>query len=561
MKGFFRKYGAWIVVIVLLVLANVLVRVRVFRWDMTDDKIYSLSEASKELLRQTDAPIEVTLLLDGDLGPGFGQLRSAFLETIEEMRSYARDIRVSYLNLNEASESVQRAYAERGVQQYAQETTSHSGRTEIINTFPYALVQYKDKERLVQLFTRTLGSSETEDLNRAISQLEFTLMEAVHQLRQSHTPTIAIYSGQQGVPERYTQDLEKALQPYFRIKRVSINPAQMNVHVFDSYQAVIIANPQTKFNEVERFIIDQYIMRGGAVLWAVDRVKFSDDMLRSDGFTPLTENDLGLWDLLFSYGLRIEPMLVQSVQCMSIRVNVSADPSVPNLQLVPWTFAPQLLPNPENPVTAPMRSIVSSMFVSPISVVGGNDGIEKVSLLVTSNGSKLTHAPNEVNLNELNPDLQSFVYPNMPIAASLEGSFRSAYAHRMTPEGVITDEPIRKQGKTTRQVVIGSGSMVINEIEGGQPIPLGFDRASGIQYGNRDFIINSMLWLTHTEDLIPLRAKGGATLRPLNKTRAYSERTKIEKISTISPIVLLALIGGVVLIIRRMKYASKKVKR
>lgn len=547
--------------IVLLVLANVLVRVRVFRWDMTDDKIYSLSEASKELLRQTDAPIEVTLLLDGDLGPGFGQLRSAFLETIEEMRSYARDIRVSYLNLNEASESVQRAYAERGVQQYAQETTSHSGRTEIINTFPYALVQYKDKERLVQLFTRTLGSSETEDLNRAISQLEFTLMEAVHQLRQSHTPTIAIYSGQQGVPERYTQDLEKALQPYFRIKRVSINPAQMNVHVFDSYQAVIIANPQTKFNEVERFIIDQYIMRGGAVLWAVDRVKFSDDMLRSDGFTPLTENDLGLWDLLFSYGLRIEPMLVQSVQCMSIRVNVSADPSVPNLQLVPWTFAPQLLPNPENPVTAPMRSIVSSMFVSPISVVGGNDGIEKVSLLVTSNGSKLTHAPNEVNLNELNPDLQSFIYPNMPIAASLEGSFRSAYAHRMTPEGVITDEPIRKQGKTTRQVVIGSGSMVINEIEGGQPIPLGFDRASGIQYGNRDFIINSMLWLTHTEDLIPLRAKGGATLRPLNKTRAYSERTKIEKISTISPIVLLALIGGVVLIIRRMKYASKKVKR
>ena len=547
--------------IVLLVLANVLVRVRVFRWDMTDDKIYSLSEASKELLRQTDAPIEVTLLLDGDLGPGFGQLRSAFLETIEEMRSYARDIRVSYLNLNEASESVQRAYAERGVQQYAQETTSHSGRTEIINTFPYALVQYKDKERLVQLFTRTLGSSETEDLNRAISQLEFTLMEAVHQLRQSHTPTIAIYSGQQGVPERYTQDLEKALQPYFRIKRVSINPTQMNVHVFDSYQAVIIANPQTKFNEVERFIIDQYIMRGGAVLWAVDRVKFSDDMLRSDGFTPLTENDLGLWDLLFSYGLRIEPMLVQSVQCMSIRVNVSADPSVPNLQLVPWTFAPQLLPNPENPVTAPMRSIVSSMFVSPISVVGGNDGIEKVSLLVTSNGSKLTHAPNEVNLNELNPDLQSFIYPNMPIAASLEGSFRSAYAHRMTPEGVITDEPIRKQGKKTRQVVIGSGSMVINEIEGGQPIPLGFDRASGIQYGNRDFIINSMLWLTHTEDLIPLRAKGGATLRPLNKTRAYSERTKIEKISTISPIVLLALIGGVVLIIRRMKYASKKVKR
>ena len=552
-----KRHWAWILVLTLVVLANVLVRQRVYRWDMTDDKIYSLSEASKNLLRQTDAPIEITLLLDGDLGPGFSQLRTALSETIENMRSYTRGIHVSYLNLNTADESVQRAYAERGVMPYAQETTTHSGRTQIINTFPYALVRYKGKERLVQLFTRTLGNSETEDLNNAIRQLEFTLVEAVHQIRQEHTPTIAIYSGQNGVPERYTQDLEKALQPYFRIKRVSIDPTRMSAHVFDPYQAVIIANPQTKFSDVERFIIDQYIMRGGAVLWAVDGVKFSNDMLRSDGFTPLTENDLGLQDLLFSYGIRIESMLVQSIQCMEIQVNVSADPTVPNLQLIPWTYAPQLLPNPDNPVTASMRTFVSSKFVCPISVVGGEDGIEKTSLLITSNGNKLTLAPSEVNLSDFNPDPQGFIYRNMPIAASFEGSFRSAFAHRMVPEGVITDEPIRKQGKKTRQVVIGCGDMVMNETEGGQPLPLGFDRATGTQYGNRDFIINCMLWLTGTEDLIPLRAKTGATLRPLNKTRAYTDREKIEKISTILPIAILVLIGGVVWIIRRTKYARK----
>lgn len=555
-----KKYWVLILVLVIVVLANALVHVRVFRWDMTDDKIYSLSDATKELLRKTDAPIEVTLLLDGDLGPGFRQLRDATLETLEQMSGYTHGLHVSFLNLNTADESVLREYADFGVLPYSQEITTHSGRTEIINTFAYALIRYKGKKQLVPLFARTIGHTESEDLNTSISQLEFVFSEAIHLLRQSHIPTIAIYGGVNGVPELYTVDLERALQPYFRVKRISLNPTLMSIHVLDKFNALIIANPQSAFSDVERYIIDQYIMHGGAVLWALDGVRFSNDLLQSDGYTPIVENDLGLTEMLYDYGFQISPMLVQSRQCMGQKVNVSADPSVPNLQTLPWTFAPQLLPNPENPITASSKTLISSSLVSPISVVGGDDGIEKTSLLVTSNGTRLTQAPNEVNLGDLNPDPQSFVYRNMPIAASFEGSFTSYFAYRMIPEGVITDMPIRKKSEKTRQVAIGSGKMVMNEVEGGLPLPLGFDRVSGEQYGNRDFLINCMLWLTKMDDLIPLRAKTGTTLRPLHHDRAYNDRTKIERISTITPVAVLLFLGGVIFVIRKLKYA-KKVKR
>lgn len=525
---------------------------------MTDDRIYSLSESSKALLRKTDAPIEVTLFLDGELGSGFRQLRTTAVETLNELRLYAHGLKVKSINLNAADEATRRQYLSQGIRPYEQTKTAHNGKTEVISTYPYALICYKGHQTVVPLFTRTFGQTEEEDLNTSIRQLEFTFMEAIHRLQQSEMPAVAILRSQGDTDERYTQDLQDVLRPYFQVKRVFIDPNRMNVHVFDGFKAIIIANPQSAFSDVERYIIDQYIMRGGAVFWAVNGIRFSDEMLQSDGVTPVIENDVGITDLLYRYGARIDPILVQDLQCLSIQLNVSPDPKVPNLQPFPWTYAPLLLLSQYSPITATMQAPVSSDLISPVDFVGGNDGIRKMPLLGTSTATKLTGTPNEVNLNDIQPDPKSFVYQNVPVAASLEGAFPSAYAHRMIPEGVITDEPIRKQGMKTRQVVVGSGSIVMNQWYGNQPLPMGFDRSSKMQYGNRDFVVNSMLWLTHTEELIPLRAKS-ATMRLLNDKRAHDERSKVQTVSVISPIVILALIGGIVWIIRKRKYAVRKV--
>ena len=311
-------------------------------------------------------------------------------------------------------------------------------------------------------------------------------------------------------------------------------------------------DPQTPFSEAERFIIDQYIMRGGAVLWSVNGVRFSEDILQSEGFTPIIALDLGLTEMLFKYGVRVNPALVQDVQCLPIPVNVSSDPQQPNLQPMPWTYAPLLLTSQGSPVTRNMGQVMST-FVSPIDAVGGEDGIDKRVLLATSTASRVTATPGEVDLNDLNPDMKAFIYQYVPVAVSLEGSFPSAFAHRMAPEDVETDEPIRKSSMKTRQIIIGTGSVLLNEIQKNQALPMGYDRYSGMQFSNRDFVMNAVLWLTDSEGLISLREKSVA-LRLLNDKRAHDERAKVQTVSVIAPIAILALIGGVVWIVRKKRY-------
>lgn len=544
--------GYWKAILVLGLCGALLAlsHIRRVRWDLTDDRHYSLSEATKTLLKQTDAPIEVTLLLDGDLNAGFTRLKKATEELLEEMSVYS-DLRTSK-DLAVSKDSL-------GLRPIVIHEREQNGKTAQTTIYPYALISYKGRGAVVTLLKNTRGLSGEENLNNSIEQLEYAFAEALHRLQQTELPRIAIIEGHGEPDERYVWDLEQTLSQYFYVDRGAILiPEQgVDVHLLDGYKAIIIANPQTAFSDIERFIIDQYIMRGGTVLWVVNGVRFSNDVLQSDGFTPIIPLDLGITDMLFRYGIRINPALVQDLQCLTIPVNVSEDPQTPNLQPLPWTYAPLLLTSNSSPITRNTGQVMST-FVSPIDAVGGEDGIDKRVLLATSTATRVTATPGEVNLNDLQPDLEAFRYQYVPVAVSLEGTFNSAFAHRMMPDSIISDEPIRKQSVATRQVVIGSGSIIMNEVERNQVLPMGYDRYNQIQFCNRDFIANVLLWLTDSEGLIQLREKTVA-LRLLNDKRAHDERARVQTISTISPIAILVLIGGVIWIIRKRKYASKKV--
>lgn len=544
--------GYWKAILVLGLCGALLAlsHIRRVRWDLTDDRHYSLSEATKTLLKQTDAPIEVTLLLDGDLNAGFTRLKKATEELLEEMSVYS-DLRTSK-DLAVSKDSL-------GLRPIVIHEREQNGKTAQTTIYPYALISYKGRGAVVTLLKNTRGLSGEENLNNSIEQLEYAFAEALHRLQQTELPRIAIIEGHGEPDERYVWDLEQTLSQYFYVDRGAIViPEQgVDVHLLDGYKAIIIANPQTAFSDIERFIIDQYIMRGGTVLWVVNGVRFSNDVLQSDGFTPIIPLDLGITDMLFRYGIRINPALVQDLQCLTIPVNVSEDPQTPNLQPFPWTYAPLLLTSNSSPITRNTGQVMST-FVSPIDAVGGEDGIDKRVLLATSTATRVTATPGEVNLNDLQPDLEAFRYQYVPVAVSLEGTFNSAFAHRMMPDSIISDEPIRKQSVATRQVVIGSGSIIMNEVERNQVLPMGYDRYNQIQFSNRDFIANVLLWLTDSEGLIQLREKTVA-LRLLNDKRAHDERARVQTISTISPIAILALLGGVIWIIRKRKYASKKV--
>ena len=547
--------GYWKAILVLGLCGALLAlsHIRRVRWDLTDDRHYSLSEATKTLLKQTNAPIEVTLLLDGDLNAGFTRLKKATEELMDEMSVYA-DLSLTLPSMEgtELQDSL-------GLRPIVIHEREQNGKTAQTTIYPYALISYKGRGAVVTLLKNTRGLSGEENLNNSIEQLEYAFAEALHRLQQTELPRIAIIEGHGEPDERYVWDLEQTLSQYFYVDRGAIIiPEQgVDVHLLDGYKAIIIANPQTAFSDIERFIIDQYIMRGGTVLWVVNGVRFSNDVLQSDGFTPIIPLDLGITDMLFRYGIRINPALVQDLQCMTIPVNVSEDPQTPNLQPFPWTYAPLLLTSNSSPITRNTGQVMST-FVSPIDAVGGEDGIDKRVLLATSTATRVTATPGEVNLNDLQPDLEAFRYQYVPVAVSLEGTFNSAFAHRMMPDSIVSDEPIRKQSVATRQVVVGSGSIIMNEVERNQVLPMGYDRYNQIQFSNRDFIANVLLWLTDSEGLIQLREKTVA-LRLLNDKRAHDERARVQIISTISPIAILALLGGVIWIIRKRKYASKKV--
>lgn len=544
------------IVIVLFVvgLLNLLAYLFVIRVDMTDDKHYSLSEASIELLRKTEASIDITLFLQGDLNAGFERLQRATKETIEEMSVHG-DIHFSTEDLQS---SYSKEEAERmGMRPIVIHEREQDGKTAQTTIYPYALIQYKGKKAVVALLKNTRGLSGEENLNASIEQMEFAFMEALSLLLQTETPRIAIIEGHGEPDETHTYDLMTALSRYFQVDRGQISGIDsiVDAHILDDYRAILILAPQTPFSDQERFIIDQYLMRGGSILWAIDGIRLSEEVLQQEGFTPIIPLDLGLSEMFFRYGIRINPALVQDIQCLPIPVNVSSDPEQPNLQPMPWTYAPLLLTSQGSPITRNIGQVMST-FVSPIEAVGGEDGIEKRVLLATSTASCLTATPGKVDLNDMNPDIEQFKYQYIPIAVSLEGVFPSAYAHRMMPDGIASDEKIRKQSTPTRQIVIASGSIVINETQKGQILPMGYDRYSGMQFSNRDMIVNCLLWLTDSEGLINLREKD-ITLRLLNDKRAHDERLTVQLISTISPIAILALVGGVVMIIRKRKYQKR----
>ena len=551
------RYARYILLCTLYSILNTLsVQAWTLRWDLTDDRHYSLSEASKTILKQTDAPIEVTVLLDGDLNAGFRRLKKATEETIEEMDVYARiENRKSIID-NRISDSL-------GLNPIIIHEREQNGKTAQTTVYPYALMQYKGRKAVVTLLKNTRGLSGEENLNASIEQLEFAFMEALHLLQQTETPRIAILEGHGEPDEAHTYDLMTALSKYFQVDRGAIDMrsetadavrSEIDAHMLDGYKAVLIIKPQTAFSDAERFVIDQYIMRGGTVLWAIDGVRFSEQVLQSEGFTPIVPLELGLTEMLFRYGIRVNPALVQDIQCLPIPVNVSNDPSQPNLQPMPWTYAPLLLTSEGSPITKSLGQVMST-FVSPIDAVGGEDGIEKRILLATSTASRVTATPGEVNLSDMNPDMSAFRYQYVPVAVSMEGVFGSAYTHRMVPEGVEGADII-KSSPRTRQVVIAGGSIPLNEVQKNQALPMGYDRYSGMQFSNRDFIVNAVLWLTDAEGLISLREKTVA-LRLLNDKRAHDYRTQVQLVSTISPVAILALIGGIIFVVRKRKYGYK----
>ena len=539
------KVWKGIVVLVALVVINLLMSYIVWRWDMTDDKRYSISAPTKALLQDLDAPLTITLLLDGEMNAGFLRLQKATQELVEELGVYAAK---GYQLLGAPEQLTTNGYG--NLEPTVVHERTHKGQTAQTIIYPYAIVQYHDRSQVVTLLKNQRGLSGEENLNHSIENLEFAFAEAIRSLTQDTIEKIAFLEGHGELDEHDVYDLTQQLAKYYQIDRGTLGTVS---GVLDDYKAVIIADPQMPFSETDKYILDQYIMQGGRILWVVNGVRFSDDYLASEGYTPIIALDLNINDMLFRYGVRINHALVQDLQCLPVPVDVSHDPNQPNWQPMPWTFAPLLLTSQVSPITRNVAQVTATM-ASAIDIVGEDDGIRKEVLLATSSASRLTSAPAKVDLS-MGSDSEGFNQAFVPVAVSLEGVFPSIYAHLLPPEEVTLTTPLLRESKPTQQIVVAAGSTIRNDWQQGQPLPLGYDRYTQMQFGNRDFMVNAVLHLTDDQGWLQLR-QTEFTLRLINDQRARQTRIVAQVISIVIPLALLAIVGGAMLILRRKRYVK-----
>lgn len=538
------KWRTLIAIVLSLILVQVLVQHVVVRWDMTDEHRYSIASTTKQLIQSLDAPVQVTILLDGELNAGFQRLQRATIEITEELRVYAEhdfDVYVSAENVPQ------------GIEPTVIHERTHKGQTAQTTIYPFALVTYKGKTAVVELLCNMRGLSGEENLNHSIENLEYAFVEAIHLLTREKVEKIAFLEGHGELVEKDVYDISQALSYYYQIDRGVLGN---ETGVLDEYRAVVIADPQLPFSDKDKYILDQYLMQGGRILWVVNGVRFSEEHLSSTGVTPIIGLDLNLNDMLFRYGIRINPALVQDLQCLPMPVDVSTNPQQPNWQPMPWTYAPLLLTSQASPITRNVAQ-VSATMASCIDFVGGEDGLQKEVLLATSSASRITGAPAEVDLSMFSGDESTFKHAFIPVAASISGEFSSLYAHLLPPEGLELHAPQTKRSVPTKQIVVAAGSTIRNEWQYGQPLPLGYDQFTRMQFGNRDFMVNAVLYLTDDTGWMSLRQKE-LTLRLLNDQRARDYRITAQVVCIVVPLMILAIVGCTIIGVRKHRYTKKQ---
>jgi ABC-2 type transport system permease protein len=513
-------------------------------------------------MNKIDSPVEVLVYLDGDLNPGFQRLKKSTAELLDELSVFSnRRFDIKYDNPSLANTPQQRekkydALIARGMTPTAVYERDKEGKSIQKIIFPWIEISYKGKKTSVCLLKNITGHSGEENLNISIENLEFEITDGIRRLVNTEISKIAFIEGQGELSESETYDISKSLSRYFQIDRGVLGN---NAVVLNDYKAIIIAKPTKPFSESDKFIIDQYIMNGGRVLWLIDGVRIAKENLSTSGLSPAIELDVNLNDQLFRYGVRINPIILQDVQCETVPVNIAPAGETPQFEPTPFYFAPLLLTSPDHPVSRNIAQ-VRAEFCSGIDLVGDNKQVNYQLLLATSDNTHIIGTPATIDLNQKVKanDKSYFNVGYIPVAVAMEGIFESDFANRMIPKGLTNLSQIRKQSLKTRQIIVANGDIIRNEIQlkDGTTIPLGFDRYMNQQFGNRDFIQNAVLYLTDNDGWMQLRNRT-LKLRLLNKKISNEERLSWQLMNVLIPLGLLLIFGVSYQIVRKRKYTKR----
>jgi gliding-associated putative ABC transporter substrate-binding component GldG len=536
--------------LVLLLAINLISSYYFIRVDLTSEKRYTLSDQSCKLVKSLDKPLKVILYLNGDLNPAFDRLRTSVTDMLDELSVYSTH-GIILQNINPSAAPDEKSRQEhylrmnnKGMRGLSVNERDREGKLSSKVIFPWAELIYNGDTIQVSLLKKNMNLTPQEVLNTSAGELEYNITEGLRVLTITNPDRIAFIEGHGEWSEPYVYEATNLLSKYYNVDRgqLSGNPEELL-----PYKVLIIASPQKAFTEKEKFALDQYLMNGGRILWLIDGIKISLQDFDGTGESSTLKQDVNLDDMLFTYGVRINPVTVQDMQCTAIRLASSKDGSKEAFTTLPWYFALLINPSEESIITRNISSLKSE-FVSTISFVG-NSQLKKQVLLSTSPNAHTLRVPEKVSLRyvEMPADESYFNEPNIPVAGLVEGEFPSAFINQLTPDSCKELPQGRlQQSKYTRIIVVATGSIIKNEWKGqgdeAKPLPLGYDEVSGEQLGNADFVTNAVNYLAGNEQWLNLRSHD-YKLRLLKKQVINENRGFYEFINIAIPPLLLLMAG------------------
>ncbi len=530
------------------------------RFDLTQDKRYTLSPATLSLIEEVKDPLYIDVFLEGQFPGEFKRLQDETKQLLEEFHAYNPNIIFQFVNpleKEEEREKIMKAFYARGLLPISV-TVDDKGKQSQEVVFPWAVATYNDKDVNIPLLKNIMGASTAQKVVSSVQHLEYALAEALNKITKDKEKKVAIIKGNGEMHELLMADfIKKIRESYFIgpfvMDSVAKNP-QATLKSLKNYDLAIITKPTEAFTEEEKEVLDQYIVSGGKTLWMLDAVQVEMDSLYNEtGSTLAFPRDLNLNDMFFKYGFRINPDLVKDEMATHIKVATGAQGSETQYQEFPWRFAPFVYPDSENPIVKNMDGIKFD-FASGIDTL--KNGIKKTVLLRSSEYSKRVGTPVEIKLDMVAEETAPEDYTGkglIPVAVLLEGRFRSAFENRVLP---FKDKAFKNQDKPGKMIVISDGDIVKNQLDQSyQPLELGYDKWTNSLYDNKGFLMNCVNYLLDDKGLINIRSKD-VDLPMLDKQKVYDNYTAAKLITVGLPIVILALFGFLFTYLRKRKYSK-----
>jgi ABC-2 type transport system permease protein len=544
--------------IAVVLIINILSSFFFTRFDFTKEKRYTLSGISKEMLGNLKGNMQITVYLEGDFPPGFKRLRNATRDLLSDLKAYSgSNLHYDFINPlsgnQQEQENLYNYLFERGIEPIQLGVPREGGVSQIL-IYPAALITYNGKQIPVRLLPYKSGGMDQEVLNNSLQNLEYAFASAIKKAMAEGAPRIGFTEGHNELTDLQLTDAMGSLRDGYEVGRVDLK--QITFAGLDKLKLMVIPKPDKPFSEAEKYKIDYFVMHGGRVLWTIDNVSAELDSLRGRGDQLTFPKNLNLDDILFKYGVRINPDLVADLNCAKIPVNVGNISGQGQIELLPWIFYPVLIPTSQHPVVKNLDGIKTE-FVSSIDTIAVK-GINKQVILASSGLNRIFKTPFPISLQmvEQQPNPAAFQNAPKPVAVLLEGSFPSDFKGRPVPDGITTAATIPEKSKFTRMIVVADGDILKNQVseKDSSPFPLGYDRYTQQQYGNKNFLLNVADYLTDDSGIIQLRTKE-IKIRLLDKTRISTEKTFWQVLNIGLPILLIILTGIFQHYYRKRKYA------